>query len=268
MLFTIPGGGVSSGDWMSALASQYGVFQQRYPTDRLLCVFDIDGTILDMRHVIRHVLRAYDRENGTAHFATLEPEDVFVHEARIRDFLEHRGIRGGEAARIERWYEQRFWTSEIIRNAHRPYNGVFEVIRWFQHQPRTHVALNTGRPEFLRRETLDSLNALGRAHGVSFRSELLHMNPSGWDGGVTNAKAEGLLRFRGEGYRTFAVVDNEPENIAAMQEADVDGEILFLHADTIFLSEPSIMPRTVGGRHYDLAPLLWGYGSSESAAPA
>ncbi len=266
MLFKTCDGDVCSGDWMAALASQYGIFQRRYPGERLLAVFDIDGTILDMRHVIHHVLDAYDRETGTGHFATLSPEEVFVHEARIRDFLEHRGLLADDVSRIEHWYNQRFWSAEIIREAHRPYDGVFEVIRWFQDRPDTDVALNTGRPEFLRRETLESLNALGAAHDVSFRDDLLHMNSNGWDGGVTGAKAEGLLRFRDAGYRIFAVVDNEPENIAAMQDADADREILFLHADTIFLSEFSVMPRTVGGRDYDLAPLLSGYGLFAASA--
>jgi len=253
---------------MSVLASQYGVFQRRYPGDRLLAVFDIDGTILDMRYVIHHVLRAYDQQNGTTHFAALEPKHVFVHEARIRDFLEHRRIPTREMDRIERWYKKVFWSAETIRVAHQAFDGVFEVIRWFQNQPRTAVALNTGRPEFLRSETLDSLNSMGSVHGVCFLSELLHMNSNGWDGGVTSAKAEGLRRFRDDGYRIFAVLDNEPENIAAMQDADVEAEILFLHADTNFLSEPSFLPRTVGGREYGLARLLSGYGLSAAAASA
>lgn len=267
MLLTMPDGCVSSGCWMSALASQYEVFQRRYPGDRLLCVFDIDGTILDMRYVIHHVLRAYDRTHGTGHFVMLTPDDVFVHEARIHEFLEESGLTAGERHQVEQWYKRVFWSAETIRLAHQPFDGVFDVIRWFQDQPLTAVALNTGRPEFLRVETLDSLNDMGHAHGVSFQSELLHMNANGWDGGVNSAKAEGLRRFQDDGYRIFAVVDNEPENIAAMQDADGDAQILFLHADTIFLSEPSVLPRTVGGRDYGLARLLSGYGLSAAAAP-
>ena len=38
------------------------------------------------------------------------------------------------------------------------------------------------------------------------------------------------------GHRVVAVVDNEPAIISAMAEADETGEILFLHADTIFAS--------------------------------
>jgi hypothetical protein len=244
------------------------VLQRRYPGDTLLAVFDIDGTILDMRYVIHHVLSAYDRDNGTSHFEAIEPEDVFVHEARIGDFLQHHGLGAAERQQVENWYRRMFWSAEIIRRAHQPFDAVFDIIRWFQDQPRTAVALNTGRPEFLRRETLASLDDLGLDHGVSFRSDLLSMNPKGWDGDVTSAKADGLRRFQDAGYRVFAVVDNEPDNIAAMQAADRDAEILFLHADTIFLSEPAVMPRTVGGRDYGLARLLWEYGLSAEAASA
>ncbi len=86
---------------------------------------------------------------------------MFVHEARIRDFLERRGLPADEVSRIEHWYNQRFRSAEIIHEAH---------------------------------------------------------------------------------------------------------QSLFLHADTIFLSEFSAMPRTVGGRDYDLAPLLSGYGLFAASA--
>jgi len=42
-------------DWMRRLAAHYGRFRSEYPEDQLLIVFDIDGTILDMRHMVRHV---------------------------------------------------------------------------------------------------------------------------------------------------------------------------------------------------------------------
>jgi hypothetical protein len=40
---------------MRRLAAHYGRFRSEYPEDQLLIVFDIDGTILDMRHMVRHV---------------------------------------------------------------------------------------------------------------------------------------------------------------------------------------------------------------------
>ena len=101
----------------------------------------------------------------------------------------------------------------------RPYGGVLSVIRWFQLQPATRIALNTGRPEELRRVTLHSLNAVGRAYRVIFDDALLWMNPRGWDE-VLLSKAEGPRFFEAQGLRLVAVVDNEPANIAAMAAAD------------------------------------------------
>ena len=47
-------------DWMRRLADHYARFRQGYPDDRLLIVFDIDGTILDLRYMVRYVLLDYD----------------------------------------------------------------------------------------------------------------------------------------------------------------------------------------------------------------
>jgi hypothetical protein len=52
-------------------------------------------------------------------------------------------------------------------------------------------------------------------------------------------------------------VDNEPENLKAVAEADATGEILLLHADTIFRSKRSqLPPAAVGGDAYDLTELI------------
>ena len=107
---------------------------------------------------------------------------------------------------------------------------------------------NSGRPESLRRDTLESLNALGREYLVEFHSELLLLNSHDWEENVAAAKAQALQRFREAGHRIVAVVENEPENIAAMAEADPGGKTLFLHADTLFETKRRPTPRTVSGR--------------------
>jgi hypothetical protein len=131
-----------------------------------------------------------------------------------------------------------------------------EVIRWFQLQPSTFVGLNTGRPEALRAATLRSLNALGREYRVVFDDRLLHMNPGGWEDDVPAAKVAALAAFRRAGYRVLAVVDNEPAMIRAMAEADADGDVLFLHARTLYESQRVATPRTVDGDRYDLRSLI------------
>ncbi|MHC4766039.1 MAG: HAD family hydrolase [Planctomycetota bacterium] len=245
---------------MRALADQYRRARQRYPDDELVIVFDIDGTIIDMRHVVRHVLLDYDRRHGTRFFYGLRLEDITDHESRVEPLLRRLEIPEASVEVIHEWYLQHRWTPEAILASHEPFQGVLDIIRWFQLQPHTHVGLNTGRPEALRRETLISLNELGREYRVRFEADLLHMTPPSWEGSVARAKVAGLDRFRESGLRPFAVVDNEPVNIAAMSEADPDHDILFLHAETLFESRREPTPRTVSGSSYDITSLVSEHG--------
>ena len=243
-------------DWMRSLAEHHARYRSASPDERLLLVFDIDGTILDMRHMVRHVLAGYDRAHGTDLFGDLRPEDVDVHENHVDRLLETRALAPTVRDDVHRWYLEHRWEPAAVLEAHRPFRGVMEVIRWFQLQPSTFVGLNTGRPESLRGETLRSLNALGREYRVRFDDDLLQMNPGAWGEDVGAAKVEGLRAFTDAGYRVLAVVDNEPEIIEAMAAADKTGEILFLHARTLYESRRVAMPRTVGGDSYDLRSLI------------
>lgn len=241
---------------MRHLARHYSRCRRASPDDRLLVVFDIDGTILDMRHMVHHVLTAYDRAHGTNLFSDLRYEDIDVHENQVDRFLVQRIADPSTRLDVHRWYLATRWEPAAVLEAHRPYQGVMEVIRWFQLQPSTYIGLNTGRPESLRAETLRSLNSLGREYRVSFSDELLVMNPGGWADDVTEPKARGLNAFTDRGYRLVAVVDNEPENIAAMAEADTSGDTLFLHAQTLYETQRVPTPRTVEGQSYELRSLI------------
>ena len=81
------------------------------------------------------------------------------------------------------------------------------------------------------------------------------MNRSGEEDKVASAKVEALEQLRDAGVRVVAVVDNEPEMLQAMSKADVTGEILFLHADTIFASRRG-RPRGSFGLDVGLAGLV------------
>lgn len=239
---------------MRSLSDHYARMVERHPEEPLLVLFDIDGTILDMRHMVRYVLRAYDRAHGTAHFRDLELAGIRAHEDSLEVLLEPYRLPKGTRQSVLRWYLRHRWSREAMLASHRPYAGVMEVIRWFQIQPETFVGLNTGRPGWLRADTLRSLNALGSEYKVRFESELLRMNPLGWRVGVAEAKANAVRVFREEGYRIVAMIDNEPENLRAVGEIDRGGEILLLHADTLFRTQrTSLPPTSVSGRAYDLS---------------
>jgi hypothetical protein len=245
-------------DWMRQLAAHYESLRRQYPDDDLMIVFDIDGTILDMRYPILSLLRAYDRAHGTCVFRRLCLAEIRDHESHIEDLLHRLEVPRSLWDGIREFYDQRFWNLETLLEAHRPFHGVLEVIRWFQLQPNTEVGLNSGRPEELRAETLTALNRLGAKWKVEFADRHLALNPYGWEQAVRCSKAEGLQRFSDAGYRIFAFVDNEPENLLAAAAVDPRGEILLLHADTIFRSGREHLPtRAVSGTDYDLNALLY-----------
>jgi hypothetical protein len=241
---------------MWELALHYERMRRAYPDHELCIVFDIDGTILDARYLVAHALLAYDQQHATGYFHGLRSEDVTVHENRIDRFLEDLALPAPVRADVLAWYAKHLWSPEAILAANQPYQGVLGVIRWFQLQPATCTALNTGRPEEIRDLTLQSLNALGKASRVMFRSDLLWMNPYGWGQRVADSKVACIRWLQERGLRVVAAVDNEPAIIQAMAAADQTHEILFLHADTIFESQRVVTPRTVRGTTYDLAGLV------------
>ncbi|NER39203.1 MAG: hypothetical protein F6J93_35505 [Oscillatoria sp. SIO1A7] len=243
--------------WMAKLASHYGLARQIYPEDKLAIVFDIDGTILDMRYMVLSLLQAFDKHNNTHFFSRLTIADICVHENQVDRLLDELPVPVSKHAEILEWYRQNRWSSEYILNAHQPFTGVLEVIRWFQLQPNTFVALNTGRPDFLREDTLRALNQLGEEYKVQFSDELLYMNPAGWEKNVLGSKGDGIRKFQKDGYRVLAFVDNEPNNLQAVAEIDLEREILLLHADTIFESKRINLPsRAIKGNAYDLTELI------------
>ncbi len=246
-----------SNDWMSALAAHYEKIKQTYPQDKLLILFDIDGTILDMRYMVHHLLKSYDQTFGTNYFEQLQVADITVHENHIRTMLVDMGIPQEQADKIATWFDREVWATAAILEAHRPFAGVLEVIRWFQMQPNTFIGVNTGRLEKIRFDTLHSLNKLGQEYKVNFTNKLLFMNPHAWEVPVTEAKIAGVKYFQKLGYRVVAFIDNEPKNLQAIADADPDNEILLLHADTIFQSKRADLPsRAVGGNVYTLAGLI------------
>ena len=240
---------------MRALADHYQAARSQSLSDELCIVFDIDGTILDLRHLVAHVLLAYDRDRGADLFHGLVAGDIGVSENQIDALLESLEVpQGHRRDDVASFYREHLWDEAALIAASAPYRGVLGVIRWFQMQPGTSVALNTGRPEAKRQITLDSLNAVGEAARVRFEPELLFMRSDA--SAVPAAKSAALDEIVARGLRIVAVVDNEPENLAAMAGSHGGRDILFLHADTIFESQRSEGLGVVTGTAYELGGLI------------
>jgi hypothetical protein len=242
--------------WMRKLAEHHKTMRRRYPEERIIVVFDVDDTILDLRHMILYVLRSFDRCHNTAFFVDLTLEDVEVSEMEVRRMIGQLPAPAKDKRRIMKWVAEHSWSSEITRAAHRPFPGVMEVIRWLQRQSKTFVGLNTGRPELIRHDTLYCLKKLGRPHKARFDNDLLFMNPCGWNENIVAFKVAGIDYFRKKGFRVIAFIDNEPENLEAISMFDRTGDILLLHADTFYNSERARIPsHAVSGSVYDVKEL-------------
>ena len=239
---------------MRDLAFHYETMRSAHPDDNLMIVFDIDGTIIDNRHMTLPVLKAYDREHGTHYFRNLAADDVTVPPHEVGAILKEFALPAATRDDIAAWCEESFWLLSSMVSSHKPFHGVLDVIRWFQLQQNTTVGINSSRSESLRADTLRILNTLGREYHVRFDSSILHMN-SGI--GIAKGKADGLRFFQAQGYRIVAVIDSERKNLEAVAEIDPAGEILLLHADIMSGASPSRKgQRAFGTRFYDLTELI------------
>lgn len=244
-------------NWMQALAAHYERTRATFPEDDLLILFDIDGTILDARYMILYLLQAYDQHHDTGFFSNHRIRDINFNADNLEEGLTALAVPEAHFSAIRDWYEKYCWSMAAILESHRPFPGVLNVIRWFQLQPHTHVGLNTSRPESLREETLCSLNKLGREYRVQFSSDLVCMREAGATDDIVAAKIAGIEYFRGNGYRPFAMVDNQPLNLEAVAATDPDNEILLLHASSVFQQRPEHIPAAaVQGNVYDLTELI------------
>ena len=109
---------MKTGNWMRALADRFNRARQKYPEEPLMIVFDIDGTILDMRYMVRWVLLAYDRGHGTSYFHGLNVADIQVHENQLDRFLEEWSLPQSNKESVLRWYLDQRWNRNSILASH------------------------------------------------------------------------------------------------------------------------------------------------------
>ncbi len=247
-------------NWMEALAVHYEAVRQKHPADRLMLLFDIDGTILDARHAIRFLLQSYDKARSTCFFDELSLEHIASHGGNLENLVaDHEEISEPEKAEILRWCLEKQWSLQAIWESHRPLRGVLGVIRWFQLQPLTFVGLNSGRPGWLRSDTLFSLNRLGEEFHVHFSEEMLHMNEGFAPEEVTRSKIHGVYSFQSVGYRVFAAVDSDTRTLKALADIEDFSNILLLHAETLRAPQdtaPALPSGAVSGRSYHWLDLV------------
>ena len=98
---------------MGALSEHSRRARERFPGDELCVVFDIDGTILDLRHLVVHVFLGYDRSNGTQQFRGL-----------VVALMAALDVPPGLRESVAAYYVAHLWDDEAVLAASRPFEGV------------------------------------------------------------------------------------------------------------------------------------------------
>lgn len=243
--------------WLFKLAKQYDKMRLEHATEQKVIILDIDGTILDIRHAVFHMLRQYDQRHGTEFFQNLTPSHLHTAGNAIASFLKKRRIPRKFQKSIMGTILETLYNDVAIHQHNQPHPGIFEIIRWFQMQPSTRVVLISGRCESQRATTLLTLNTLGEPYRVYFKPDMLFMRPNDWAGSVAMYKVEAVHQLQKRGFQVVAMIDSEPENLAAIDAAETIKPIFLMHSETLRFSDPLLLPRQiVSGSQYNIESMV------------
>lgn len=226
-------------DWTRVLLHHHERCLARHAGQRLLVLFDVDDTFLDMRRALASVLHAYDAAHHSAHFAALDAATLDPFGRGIEALLEQCRVPAGEQPQVLAWYQRLRRGGDIAQQAHAPFRGLLALAAWLHRQPRTAVGINSARPEFLRQDTLRCLNALAAGSELRFVDELAWFTPHGWRDDVGASKLAAIAQAERRGERVIAMIDSNPAVLAALAEADYGDDRLLVHsADLLLQSQP------------------------------
>lgn len=217
-------------DWTRVLLNHHERSLQRFPDQRLLVLFDVDGTFLDMRLALAGLLRAYDDAHSSAYFGALDPDAIDPFGRGVEDILLRCRVPADEQPRVLAWQQNERRRGDISRLAHAPYQGLLGLAGWLRSQPRTAVGINSARPEFLRQDTLRCLNDLAAGSGLRFVDDLAWFTPHGWRDDVCASKLAAIARAQRRGDRVIAMIDSNPALLARLATADHGDDMLLLHS--------------------------------------
>ncbi len=215
-------------DWIRTLLNHHELSLHRFPDQRLLVLFDVDDTFLDMRLALASLLRAYDASHASTHFAELQPHTLDRFGRGIESLLEQCRVPPAEQPQVLAWYQHKRRCGDIARLAHAPYRGLLALAAHLHRQPRTAVGINSARPEFLRQDTLNCLNTLAADTDLHFADDLAWFTPHGWRDDVCASKLAAIAQAQRRGTRVIAMIDSNADLLACLAAADYGDDLLLL----------------------------------------
>ncbi|MFZ5491129.1 MAG: hypothetical protein ACOY6E_01330 [Pseudomonadota bacterium] len=237
-------------DWTRVLLNHHERSLARFRGQRLLVLFDVDDTFLDMRLAVASLLRAYDDAHGSAHFTALDPGMLDPFGRGVEALLEQFDVPASEQPQVLAWYQQQRRSGDIARLAHAPFEGLLALAGWLHRQAGTAVGINSARPEFLRQDTLRCLNTLAAGTDLHFVDELAWFTPHGWRDDVGASKLAAIAQAERRGERVIAMIDSNPAVLAALAAADYGDDVLLVHSADLL---PRAAPTSIERRAHEAA---------------
>lgn len=238
-------------NWMKTLSQHYDQVQEWYPKEKLMILFDIDGTIIDLQYLLYNALRLFDQVHDSHYFYRMVPEDVTVTESELDVLLKEWEVPSKKRKKFHTWYATYRVSSQAIS---RPLKGSIEVIRWFQMQPNVEVGFKSSSSLLYKKNIFDMLNTFGEKWLIQIPEELVFFSGKKFDETTIKTCIKHFLKL---GYKLFAIIDNEPDVLEIVSKIKGSRDILCLHANTIFSSKSFRTPsKATQGKEYDLTELI------------
>lgn len=230
----------SGGPWLRALAEHVARQREQFPDAALLVLVDVDGTLLDLRHGVQGLLADLDRRQPGTGLADLPLDRVPNDERSLRALFEAHEVDRGERERLLVAFERLCWSPEAVSPTSQPFLGVLEMLRWLRMQPGVFVALNSSRPESRREETVQALRTLSSRFNLRFSEDLLFLREGQRDAARPyQSKVDGVEHYRRLDYRVVAVLDDDPEALAAIGREGSAPELLLVQAGDLAAALPA-----------------------------
>ncbi len=219
---------------ISMLIPHYERMRAKYPHDKLLLIFDFEGSILDLSSALPGLFIDFDRNMGTqlARRKRLQPysADGFW----LEDILGGYDLSGSERRKLQAWFNSHYQLAGENFGYHRLFEGALEIFRWFQQEQNTYVGVTTRRPAHITSDARDFINIAGKSQGVRLTNDLIAA-PSPHPGSSDRySLASNIHYFQQKGFRVIAAIGAHESDIQDFASLDPCNEIHILPPGPIF----------------------------------
>jgi len=225
--------------WLRILSEHIQRMRSRYPDDRLLVVFDLEGIAGPA---------SGDAASGGTAVGEVSAELEVPGENRWVEWHGSGtgGTQGGNDLEVA---GENFRTPLNLLPA--PF--AVEFMRWLQLEEKVHIGIHATRPSFLRKEISQWFRMFGRPFSLELPEDMIYMRKDEKD--AIRHKLAGLRYFQERNFRIVAVVDDNLLVLRELRKLLPGGDVLLIHRPSPF-AEGMLPAGIVPGDGYDLGQFV------------